>query len=53
LGWVEGRNVTVEARFADGKMDRLAGLAMDLVRLEVKVVVAGPSTVAHAAHGGE
>jgi len=50
LGWVEGRNVTIEARFADGKMDRLAGLAMDLVRLEVQVIVAGPSTVAQAAH---
>ena len=49
LGWVEGRNVTIEARFADGKMDRLAGLAMDLVRLEVQVIVAGPSTVAQAA----
>ena len=50
LGWVEGRNVTIEARFADGKMDRLAGLAMDLVRLDVQVIVAGPSTVAQAAH---
>ena len=50
LGWVEGRNVAIEARFADGKMDRLAGLAMDLVRLDVQVIVAGPSTVAQAAH---
>ena len=50
LGWVEGRNVTIEAQFADGKMDRLAGLAMDLVRLDVQVIVAGPSTVAQAAH---
>ena len=49
LGWVEGRNVTIEARFADGKMDRLAGLALDLVRLDVQVIVAGPSTVAQAA----
>jgi len=31
-------------------MDRLAGLAMDLVRLDVQVIVAGPSTVAQAAH---
>jgi len=50
LGWVEGHNVAIEARFADGKMDRLAGLAMDLVRLDVQVIVAGPSTVAQAAH---
>jgi len=50
LGWVEGRNVTIEARFADGHMDRLAGLATDLVRLKVEVIVAGSSTVAQAAH---
>jgi putative ABC transport system substrate-binding protein len=50
LGWIEGRNITIEARFANGQMDRLAGLAMDLVRLEVAVIVAGPSTVAQAAH---
>jgi putative tryptophan/tyrosine transport system substrate-binding protein len=50
LGWVEGRTITIEARFADGKMDRLAHLAMDLVRLDVHVIVAGPSTVAQAAH---
>jgi putative ABC transport system substrate-binding protein len=49
LGWVEGRNVTIEARFADGHMDRLADLAMDLVRLDVHVIVTGPSTVARAA----
>jgi putative ABC transport system substrate-binding protein len=49
LGWVEGRDVVIEARFADGHMDRLAGLAEQLVRLDVHVIVAGPSTVAQAA----
>ena len=49
LGWVEGRNITIESRFADGHMDRLASLAVDLVRLDVRVIVAGPSTVAQAA----
>jgi ABC-type uncharacterized transport system substrate-binding protein len=49
LGWVEGRNLTIEARFADGRVDRLAGLAMELVRLDVQVIAAGPSTVAQAA----
>jgi len=39
----------IEARFADGHMDRLASLAVDLVRLDVQVIVAGPSTVAQAA----
>jgi putative tryptophan/tyrosine transport system substrate-binding protein len=50
LGWVEGRTVTIEARFADGRMERLADLAKDLVRLDVQVIVAGSSTVAQAAH---
>jgi len=49
LGWVEGQSIQIEARFADGRTERLAGLAMDLVRSEVQVIVAGPSTVAHAA----
>jgi putative ABC transport system substrate-binding protein len=49
LGWIEGRNIVIEARFADGHMDRLAGLAAELVRLDIHVIVAGPSTVAQAA----
>jgi putative ABC transport system substrate-binding protein len=49
LGWVDGRNIAIEARFADGHMDRLASLAAELVRLDVHVIVAGPSTVAQAA----
>jgi len=48
LGWVEGRTITIEARFADGHMDRLA-LAAELVSLKPHVIVAGPSTVAKAA----
>ncbi len=49
LGWVEGRNIAIESRFADGHMERLASLAVDLARLDVQVIVAGPSTVAQAA----
>ena len=49
LGWVEGQNIVVETRFADGKLDRLADLAADLVRLKVDVIVAGPSPSARAA----
>ena len=49
LGWAEGQTIIIEARFADGHNDRLAGLAMDLVRADVQVIVAGSSTVAHAA----
>src|SRR6266850_975137 len=48
LGYVEGRNVTYEARFAEGKVDRLPGLAAELVRIKVDVIVAqgGPAAVA-------
>jgi len=38
-GWVEGGNLAIEWRFAEGKMDRLPGLAAELVRLKVDVIV--------------
>ncbi len=40
LGYTEGQNVRYEARFAEGRMDRLAGLATELVGLKVNVTVA-------------
>jgi ABC-type uncharacterized transport system substrate-binding protein len=39
LGYVEGRNITIEVRYADGHYDRLRALAADLVRLKVDIVV--------------
>jgi len=43
LGYVEGKNVVIEWRFAEGKLDRLSELAAELVRLKVDVIVsAGP-----------
>ena len=44
LGWIEGKNFTVEYRFAEQKSERLPELAADLVRLKVDliVVIAGP-----------
>jgi len=45
LGYVEGKNFLVEARFADGNTEHLPGLAAELVRLNVDVIVAtgGPA----------
>ena len=40
LGYVEGTNFVIEARFADGKHERLPALAAELVRLKVDVIVA-------------
>ena len=39
LGYVEGRNVVIEQRHAAGRADRLPGLASELVRLEIDVLV--------------
>ena len=44
LNYVEGRNIALEYRWADGRYDRLPGLAADLVRLRVDVVVSAWST---------
>lgn len=48
VGYVEGKNVVYEARFANGDMQRLPGLAAELVRLKVDVIVTqgGPATLA-------
>jgi len=49
LGYVDGQNVGVEYRFAEGKLDRLAGFAAELVRLNVDVIVTGGSPGTRAA----
>jgi putative ABC transport system substrate-binding protein len=39
MGYVEGKNIAIEFRFAEGQYDRLPGLAAELVRLKVDVIV--------------
>src|SRR5262245_56732658 len=39
LGWIEGKNITIEYRFAEQKLERLPELAADLVRLKVELIV--------------
>jgi putative ABC transport system substrate-binding protein len=39
LGWIEGKNITIEYRFAEQKFDRLPELAVELVRLKVDLIV--------------
>jgi putative ABC transport system substrate-binding protein len=49
LGYVQGRNLVVEYRGADGRQERLPGLARELVALNVDLIVAGTDTAALAA----
>jgi putative ABC transport system substrate-binding protein len=39
LGWVEGQNIVIDYRFAEGRLDRLPDLAAELVRLKVEIIV--------------
>ena len=49
LGYVEGKNLILELRYAEGRFDRLPALATELVRLKVDVIVtAGPSVTGPA-----
>jgi putative tryptophan/tyrosine transport system substrate-binding protein len=49
LGWIEGKNIAIEYRFAESKGDRLPELAADLVRLKVDLIVTRATTVTLAA----
>jgi len=49
LGYVDGRNVVFEPRYADGKAERLPELAADLVRLKADIIVSSAGVAALAA----
>jgi hypothetical protein len=54
LGYVEGRNIDIEFRCAEGHYDRLPRLAAELVRLKVNVLVAaGPNAIQAAQQATE
>lgn len=48
-GWVEGQNIVVEARYADGKLERLPALVAELIRLKVDLIVTVSSGTTWAA----
>ena len=49
LGYVEGKNIVIESRYAEGKPDRISMLAAELVRLKVDVIVTGGALPTRAA----
>ena len=49
LGYVEGQNIAIESRLAEGKWDQLPGLAAELVRVKVDVIVTYTTPAARAA----
>jgi hypothetical protein len=49
LGYVEGKNIVIEWRFAEGKLDRLPALAAELGRLKADIIVSTGPTVTRAA----
>ena len=49
LGWTEGKNITIEYRFAEQKPERLPEIAAELVRLKIDLIVVSGTRVALAA----
>ena len=48
LGWIDGKQIVIETRFANGEADRLPALANELLSLNVDLMVAGSSATTHA-----
>jgi putative ABC transport system substrate-binding protein len=53
LGWIEGKNLTIEYKFTEQKTERLPRLAAELVRRKVDLIVVGGNDAAVAACGVE
>jgi putative ABC transport system substrate-binding protein len=51
LGWIEGKNITIEYRFAEQRSERLPELAAELVRLKVDLIVTSGGPTPSAAKG--
>jgi putative ABC transport system substrate-binding protein len=51
LGYIEGQNITIEYRYAEGKLDRLPELAAELVCLKVDIIVSTAPPTTRAAKG--
>ena len=51
LGYIEGQNIVIEYRNAEGEVDRLPDLAVDLARLDVNVIVTATDPATRAAKG--
>ena len=49
LGYVEGKNIVIEYRYAEGKLDRFPALAAELVRLKVDIIVTTGATATRSA----
>ena len=49
LGYVEGKNIVIEYRYAEGKLDRLSEIAVEMIRLKPDVIVVGSTRFAEAA----
>jgi putative tryptophan/tyrosine transport system substrate-binding protein len=50
LGYIEGKNILIEHRYVDGKLDRLPDLAAELVHTKIDVIVTQSPTATRAAH---
>jgi putative ABC transport system substrate-binding protein len=49
LGWIEGKNITIEYRFAEQKLERLPEIAAELVRLKIDLILVSGTRAALAA----